>query len=119
MYFFSIDPKNGKDMLAKISYKAYLTDNFIAKLLISINILVPKKVDIIIFKKTSYIKSCKIDIKLKATLKKGIAKSLIYIIAGITILLFAFIAILIYYIAIAKDKDLLFKLDNIPITLFI
>jgi len=106
-------------MLAKISYKAYLTNNLIIKLLISTDILVFKKVNIIIFKKISYIKSYKIDIKHKATLKKGIAKSLIYVIARITILLFAFIAILIYYIAIAKDKDLLFELDNTLITLFI
>jgi len=106
-------------VLAKISYKAYLTDNLIAKLFISINILVFKKVNIIIFKKISYIRSYKIDIKLKATLKKGIAKSLICVIARITIPLFAFIAILIYYIAIAKDKDLLFKLDNTLVTLFV
>ena len=106
-------------MLAKISYKAYLTDNLIAKLLISTDILVFKKVNIIIFKKISYIKSCKIDIKLKATPKKGIVKSLICVIARITISPFAFIAILIYYIAIAKDKDLLFKPDNTLITLFV
>ena len=106
-------------MLTKISYKAYLTNNLIAKLLISINILVFKKVNIIISKKISYIRSCRIDIKLKATPKKGIAKSLICIIARITILLFAFIVILIYYITIAKDKDLLFKPDNTLITLFI
>jgi hypothetical protein len=96
-----------------------LIDDLIAKLLISINILVLKKVDIIISKKTSYIKSCKIDIKLKATLKKGIAKSLVYVIIRITIPPFAFIAILIYYIAIAKDKDLLFEPDNTLVTLFI
>ena len=106
-------------MLAKISYKAYLTDNLIAKLLISTDILVFKKVNIIIFKKISYIKSCKIDIKLKATPKKGIVKSLICVIARITISPFAFIAILIYYIIIAKDKDLLFKPDNTLITLFV
>jgi len=106
-------------VLAKISYKAYLTDDFAIKLLISTNILVLKKVNIIIFKKISYIKSYKIDIKLKATLKKGIAKSLICVIIRITIPLFAFIAILIYYIAIAKDKDLLFEPDNTLITLFI
>ena len=52
-------------------------------------------------------------------LKKGIAKLLVCIIARITILLFAFIAILIYYIIIAKDKDLLFKLNNTLVTLFI
>jgi hypothetical protein len=52
-------------------------------------------------------------------LKKGIAKLLACIIARITILLFAFIAIPIYYIAIAKDKDLLFKPDNTLITLFV
>jgi hypothetical protein len=96
-----------------------LTDDFIAKLFISTNILVLKKMDIIIFKKTSYIKSCKINIKLKATLKKGIAKLLVCVIARITIPLFAFIAILIYYIAIAKDKDLLFEPDNTLVTLFI
>ena len=106
-------------MLAKISYKAYLTNNLAIKLLISTNILIFKKVNIIIFKKISYIRSYKIDIKLKATPKKGIAKSLIYVIARITILLFTFIAILIYYIAIAKDKDLLFEPDNTLITLFI
>jgi hypothetical protein len=96
-----------------------LTNDLVAKLLISINILIFKKIDIIISKKISYIKSCKIDIKLKAIPKKGIAKLLVYVIARITILLFAFIAILIYYIAIAKDKDLLFKPDNMLITLFI
>ena len=106
-------------MLAKISYKAHLTNDFIAKLLISTDILVLKKVNIIISKKISYIRSYKIDIKLKATLKKGIAKSLICVIVRITILLFAFIAILIYYIAIAKDKDLLFEPDNTLVTLFV
>jgi len=96
-----------------------LTDDFIAKLFISTNILVLKKMDIIIFKKTSYIKSCKINIKLKATLKKGIAKLLVCVIARITIPLFASIAIPIYYIIIAKDKDLLFKPDNTLVTLFV
>jgi hypothetical protein len=76
-------------------------------------------VDIIISKKIGHIRSCKIDIKLKAILKKGIAKSLIYIIARITILPFAFIVILIYYIIIAEDRDLLFKPDNTLITLFV
>jgi hypothetical protein len=96
-----------------------LTNDLIAKLLISINILVFKKVDIIISKKINYIRSYKIDIKLKAIPKKGIAKSLICVIARITISPFAFITILIYYIAIAKDKDLLFKPDNTLVTLFI
>jgi hypothetical protein len=117
--YFPGNNKNGKQVLAKISYKAYLTNNLIIKLLISINILVLEKVNIIISKKISYIRSCKIDIKLKATPKKRIAKSLIYIIARITILLFAFIAIPIYYIAIAEDKDLLFKPDNTLVTLFV
>ena len=89
-----------------------MTNDLIAKLLISTNILVFKKIDIIISKKISYIRSCGIDIKLKAIPKKGIAKSLICVIARITISPFAFITILIYYIAIAKDKDLLFELDN-------
>jgi len=106
-------------MLAKISYKAHLTNDFIAKLLISTDILVLKKVNIIISKKISYIRSYKIDIKLKATPKKGIAKSLICVIARITIPPFAFIAILIYYIVIAKNKDLLFKPDNTLVTLFV
>jgi hypothetical protein len=97
----------------------HLTDDLAAKLFISINILVLEKVNIIIFKKVRYIGSCKIDIKLKATLKKGIAKLLVYIIARIIIPPFAFIAIPIYYIAIAEDKDLLFKLDNTLVTLFV
>jgi hypothetical protein len=96
-----------------------LTNDFIAKLFISIDILVLKKINIIISKKISYIRSYKIDIKLKAIPKKGIAKLLVCVIVGIIILLFAFIAILIYYIAIAKDKDLLFKPDNTLITLFV
>jgi hypothetical protein len=96
-----------------------LTNNLIAKLLISTNILILKKVNIIISKKISYIRSYKIDIKLKAIPKKGIAKSLICVIARITIPLFASIAIPIYYITIAEDKDLLFKPDNMLITLFV
>ena len=96
-----------------------MTNNLAAKLLININIIILKKINIIISKKTSYIGSYGINIKLKATLKKGIAKSLVCIIIRITIPLFAFIAILIYYIVIAKDKDLLFEPDNTLITLFI
>jgi hypothetical protein len=96
-----------------------LIDNLAAKLLISIDILVLKKINIIISKKTSHIRSCKIDIKLKVIPKKRIAKLLVYIIARIIIPLFVFIAILIYYIAIAKDKDLLFKPDNTLVTLFV
>jgi hypothetical protein len=96
-----------------------LTNDLVIKLLININILILKKVNIIISKKISYIRSYKIDIKLKAILKKGIAKSLIYIIARIIILLFTFIIIPIYYIAIAEDKDLLFKLNNTLVTLFV
>jgi hypothetical protein len=96
-----------------------LIEDLATKLLISINVLIPEKVNIIISKKARYIKSYKIDIKLKATPKKGIAKLLVCVIARITILPFAFIAILIYYIVIAKDKDLLFKPDNTLVTLFI
>ena len=99
--------------------EAHLIGDLAAKLLININILVPEKVDIIIFKKARHIRSYKIDIKLKATLKKGIAKLLVCVIARITILPFAFIAILIYYIAIAEDRDLLFEPDNTLVTLFI
>jgi len=119
MYFFSINPKSGKQALIKISREAHLINDLAAKLLININILIPEKVNIIISKKARYIKSYKIDIKLKTILKKGIAKLLVYIIARITISLFASIAIPIYYIAIAEDKDLLFKPDNTLITLFI
>jgi hypothetical protein len=96
-----------------------LTNNLAIKLLISINILILEKVNIIISKKAKYIKGCKINIKLKAILKKEISKLLIYITTRITILLFAFIAILIYYIIIAKDKDLLFELNNTLVILFI
>ena len=96
-----------------------MTNNLAIQLLISINILILKKVNIIISKKAKYIKSYEINIKLKAILKKEISKSLIYITTRITILLFAFIAILIYYIIIAKDKDLLFQLNNTLVILFI
>jgi hypothetical protein len=96
-----------------------LTKDLATKLLISIDVLVPEKVNIIISKKARHIRSCKIDIKLKAIPKKGITKLLVCIIARITIPLFAFIAILIYYTAIAKDRDLLFKPDNTLVTLFI
>ena len=96
-----------------------MTDDLAAKLLISTNILIPEKVNIIISKKAKYIRSYRIDIKLKATLKKGIAKLVVYVIAKIIISPFAFIAIPIYYIIIAKDRNLLFKPDNTLITLFI
>jgi hypothetical protein len=96
-----------------------LTNDLAIKLLISINILIPEKVNIIISKKARHIRSYKIDIKLKATLKKGIAKLLVCVIARIIIPPFASIAIPIYYIAIAKDKDLLFEPDNTLVTLFV
>ena len=75
--------------------------------------------DITISRKTSHIRSCRIDIKLKAILKKGIVKSLVYITIRITILLFTSIVILIYYTATAKDRDLLFEPNNTLVTLFV
>jgi hypothetical protein len=54
-----------------------LTDNLVAKLLININILIPEKVNIIISKKARYIRSYRINIKLKAIPKKGITKLLV------------------------------------------
>jgi len=119
MYFPGIDSKNGKDVLAKISREAHLTDDLAAKLLIGTDILVPKKVDIMISKKTGHIGSCGIDIKLEATPKKGIAKSPVCVIAGITIPPFASIAILIHHTATAEDRDLLFEPDDTPVTLFV
>jgi len=62
MYFPGIDPKNKKQVLAKISREAYLTDDLAARLLIGTDILVPKKVDIMISKKTGHIGSCGIDV---------------------------------------------------------
>jgi len=118
IYFPGID-KDSKQVLAKISQEAHLINDLAAKLLIGTNILVLEKIDIMISKKTSHIRSYGIDIKLKATPKKGIARSPVHIIAGITIPPFASIAVLIHYIATAKDKDLLFKPDDSPVTLFV
>jgi hypothetical protein len=57
MFFLNIDTKSGKKVLAKIIKEIYLTNNLIVKLLISI--------DIIISKKSGYIRSYNTNIPVK------------------------------------------------------
>jgi len=91
----------------------------VAKLLIGINIIILEEINLITSKRISYIGSYRVEIKIKVYYKKGIPKSLVYIIVTLTIPLFTLLAIPIYYIINTKDKDLLFKLDKTLVILFI
>jgi hypothetical protein len=56
MFFLGID-KSGKEILAKVTREAHITNNLAVKLLIRTNIIVPENIDIIISKKSGYIRS--------------------------------------------------------------
>ena len=88
-------------------------------LLIRTNIIVLENIDIIISKKLGYIRSYSINILVEVSQKKSVPKSLVYIIIRLTILVFALIIILVHYLVVIKDKDLLFESNKTPITLFI
>jgi hypothetical protein len=67
MFFPDIDTKFGKKILAKIIKKVYLTNNLVIKLLISIDIIIPENINIIIFKKSRYIRSYSTNIPVKVS----------------------------------------------------
>jgi hypothetical protein len=119
MFFLGIDAKSGKEVLAKITREAYLTDNLAAKLLISIDVIVPENINIMISKKAGHIGSYSTNIVVKVSQKKGVPKSLVYVIAGLTIPAFTSIAIPIHHSAAIEDRDLLFEPDETPVTLFV
>jgi hypothetical protein len=118
MFFLGID-KSGKEILAKIIREVHLTNNLAVKLLIRTNIIVPENINIMISKKLGHIRSCGTNILVKVSQKKGVPKSLVYVIAGLTIPVFASIVIPVHYLAAIEDRDLLFEPDNTLVTLFI
>ena len=67
---FLLGKREGKEGLAKIIREVYLVDRLKAKMLLGTDIIGPKIIDIIIFKKQVYIGSCKttvpIDFKLRS-----------------------------------------------------
>ena len=56
MFFPGID-KSSKEILAKITREAHLTNNLAIKLLIRTNIIVPENINIMISKKLGHIRS--------------------------------------------------------------
>jgi hypothetical protein len=119
MFFPGTDAKSGKEILAKITREAYLTNNLAAKLLISTDIMVLENINIMISKKSGHIRSCSTNIPVKVSQKKDVPKSLVCVTAGLIIPAFALIAIPIHYLVAIKDRDLLFKPNKILVTLFI
>jgi hypothetical protein len=119
IFFLGINPKTKKLILAKIIREAYLTNNLVVKLLISIDIIILEEIDLITSKRIGYIGSYRVEIKIKVYYKKRISKLLVYIIATLIIPLFTLLVISIYYAIDIKDRDLLFELDETLVILFI
>jgi hypothetical protein len=65
MFFPDINTKSSKKVLAKIIKEVYLTNNLVIKLLISIDIIVSENINIIISKKSRYIRSYSTNIPVK------------------------------------------------------
>jgi hypothetical protein len=66
MFFPSID-KLGKEILAKITREVYFTNNLAIKLLIRTNIIVLENINIIISKKSGYIRSYSTNISVEVS----------------------------------------------------
>ena len=58
-----------KSWIALITHKAYIVNNLWVKMLIIINILGQKKINLILFSKTAYFKACNVDISIEITFK--------------------------------------------------
>ena len=65
MFFSNINIKSSKEVLAKIIREIYFTNNLIIKLLINIDIIISENINIIISKKSGYIKSYNTNILIK------------------------------------------------------
>ena len=102
MFFLGID-KSSKEILAKITREVYLANNLVIKLLIRTNIIVLENIDIIISKKLGHIRSYGANFSIEVSQKKGIPKSLVYVIVRLTIPVFALIVILVHYLAVIED----------------
>jgi hypothetical protein len=59
--------KSGKEVLAKITRKAHLTNNLATKLLIRTNIIILENIDIIISKKLGHIRSYSTNFSIKVS----------------------------------------------------
>ena len=119
IFFLGTDSKSGKEVLAKITREVYITDNLAIKLLIRTNVIVLENINIMISKKLRYIRSYSTNILVEVLQKKGVPKSLVYVIIRLIILVFASIVILVYYLVVIEDRDLLFEPNKILVTLFI
>jgi len=65
MFFLKVYFKTRKKVLVKVIKEAHLINKLIIKLLIRINVIILKGINIIIFKKLIYINNYNINLKLK------------------------------------------------------
>ena len=69
----------GNRIKAFIIRKAYVIENFKVKILIGINIIGPKSINIFIIKKKVYIKSCKTSLLINITVRGQNIQRAVYI----------------------------------------
>ena len=71
--------------IALITHRAYIVNNLRVKMLIIMNILNQKKIDLMLFSKITYFKACNINISIEITSKDSYTKQSIYIKAEVYI----------------------------------
>ena len=117
MYFPNTN-KNGNFVKAMIIKKIHLIDNLKVNMLININFIESKKIDINIFNRTAYIDNCDVIAVLKVCISRIIVQTFVHARKIIIVSFRSKTTISIYYSTISADKNFLFELNELNFSLY-
>ena len=116
--YFSNKNKNGNFVKTIIIKKIHLIDNLKTNMLINIDLIESKKIDINIFNRTAYIDNYKIIVFLKIRISRTVVQTLVYARKIIIVFSRSKITISIYYNIISVDRNFFFELNEFNFSLY-
>ena len=118
MYFFEIN-KNDKSIKIIIIKKVHLINNLKINMLLNIDFINSKKIDINIFNKIVHIDNCEIIVFLKIRIFKVIVQTSIHV-TKITYVFFrSKIFLSIHHIKVSFNRDFFFELNEFNVFLYV
>ncbi len=119
VFIFFSKIKNRKQAFAKITREIYLIDNLKTNILIKNNFIDFEKIVINIISKFVYIKSCVVIVNLKIKTTCTIVYKQVYVKKAINVSSKLKITILIHYIFISNNRNFLFELNKLNLSLYV
>ena len=117
MYFFNVN-KNDKSIKVMIIKKIHLIDNLKANMLLNIDFIDSKKIDINIFNKIAHIDSCEVIAFLKIRTLKVVVQTSIYVTKTTYVSSRSKIFLSIHHIVMSADRDFFFESNELNVFLY-